>query len=131
MRAGRKILTSCGSSQFRQAGYAIVRAACGGAQQCGNSRLYATKNFNARVSSVDGANASEMAPCRVLAAGGANHSMERNPAYGDTPLRFALGMKNARFAAFLTARVPHISLALARRNGTYLDPIGVRKYEKP
>jgi len=70
------------------------------------------KNYNERVRSADGANASEMTPCRVLAAGGANHSMERNPRFARTPFHSALGIKNARCAAFFTARVPLISLAL-------------------
>jgi hypothetical protein len=46
-------------------------------------------------------------------ADGANNSMEHNPACGGTPFHSALGMKNARFAAFFTARVQLISLSLA------------------
>ena len=44
-------------------------------------------------------------PC-VRRAAPANRSFEGNPRYARTPLRSALGMKDARFAASFTARVP-------------------------
>jgi len=44
-------------------------------------------------------------PC-VRRAAPANRSFEGNPRFARTPLRSALGMKDARFAASFTARVP-------------------------
>ena len=53
--------------------------------------------------------ANDTGSCRtscVRRAAPANRSFEGNPRFAQTPLRSALGMKDARFAASFTARVP-------------------------